>query len=253
VRPSPSPLRSGLPHEVNVLTLKGLVTLSDAHPLAPATEVLTALRAKTVPLEIVLHAVTAHLATVHHALTAHSATARHALTAHSATVHHELTAHSEIVHHALTAPTEIVRHALTAHSRIVRHALTAHSATVLHAVTAPTEIVRHAVTAHSATVRHAVTVPTETVLRVPAHREAPSKPLVRKRNSEPTTAAAHVRAVQWAHKPTSQRANPANSPTNHGTWKALVPSTLAATAESTPSTEMTAVSTNRAPREDRPS
>ena len=82
MRPSPSPLRSGLPHEVNVLTLKGLVTLSDAHPLAPATEVLTALRAKTVPLEIVLHAVTAH---------------------------------SEIVRPALTAPTEIVRPALTAH------------------------------------------------------------------------------------------------------------------------------------------
>ena len=80
MRPSPSPLRSGLPHEVNVLTLKGLVTLSDAHPLAPATEVLTALRAKT-----------AHPATVRHALTVRTETVRHALTVLSAIVPHALT------------------------------------------------------------------------------------------------------------------------------------------------------------------
>ena len=177
MRPSPSPLRSGLPHEVNVLTLKGLVTLSDEHPLAPATEVLTALRAKTAPLETVHHAKTAPLETVHHELTAHSATVHPALTAHSATVHHALTAHSATVHPAVTAHTE--------------------------------------------TVRHEEIVPTATVLRAPALQEAPSKPLVRKRNSAPTTAAAHVRADLWAHKPTSQRtnlanpANPANSPTNH--------------------------------------
>ncbi|MFN5088106.1 MAG: hypothetical protein ACK5EF_07030, partial [Bacteroidota bacterium] len=46
MRPSPSPLRSGLPHEVNVLTPKAQEMLRAALPHALATAVLIELRAK---------------------------------------------------------------------------------------------------------------------------------------------------------------------------------------------------------------